>query len=99
MEIPLSGILSNRREVMKEKRICRRRGLFYIVVFPAYYRKKYRRWNFCSITRILKIHVSSEPEEASVQDAGDCNNNFMLQLLRLRWYLQLQGQKLLHELP
>lgn len=84
---------------MKEKRICRRWVLFYIVVFPAYYRKKYRRWNFCSITRILKIHVSSEPEEASVQDAGDCNNNFMLQLLRLRWYLQLQGQKLLHELP
>ena len=80
MEIPLSGILSNRREVMKEKRICRRR-------------------DFCSITRILKIHVSSEPKEASVQDSGDCNNNFMLQLLRLRWYLQLQGQKLLHELP
>ena len=84
---------------MKEKRICRRRVLFYIVVFPAYYRKKYRRWNFCSITRILKIHVSSEPEEASVQDSGDCNDNLMLQLLRLCWYLQLQGQKLLHELP
>ena len=73
-------------------------------LFTLYYHRRILFTDFfsqslCSITRILKIHVSSEPEEASVQDAGDCNNNFMLQLLRLRWYLQLQGQKLLHELP
>ena len=97
MEIPLSGILSNRRDE-REENLQAAGSLLYIVVFPAYYRKKYRRWNFCSITRILKIHVSSEPEEASVQDSGDCNDNLMLQLLRLCWYLQLQGQKLLHEL-
>ena len=49
---------------------------------------------------LLLSGCAAAPAEttAGTEPAGDCNDNLMLQLLRLCWYLQLQGQKLLHEL-